>query len=56
MLPKNQEIEIRLLATLEKLGGKAKPHDVYATVTQSFPRPDCRLFVTAVTEGGNSPE
>src|SRR5450759_4625445 len=37
MLPKNQEIEIPLLAALEKLGGKARPQDVYAGITKSFP-------------------
>jgi restriction system protein len=37
MMPKQQEIEIPLLAALEKLGGKAKPQDVYATVTKSSP-------------------
>jgi len=38
MMPKQQEIEVPLLAALEKLGGKAKPQDVYALVTQAFPQ------------------
>ena len=36
-MPKQQEIEVPLLAALEKLGGKARPQDVYAAVTKSFP-------------------
>jgi restriction system protein len=38
MMPKQQEIEIPLLASLEKLSGKARPQDVYETVTKSFPQ------------------
>jgi hypothetical protein len=37
VLPKHQEMEIPLLAALEKRGGKARPQDVYASVKKSFP-------------------
>jgi len=37
MMPTQQEMEIPLLTALEKLGGKARPQEVYATVTKSFP-------------------
>lgn len=37
MMPKHQEIEIPLLAALDKLGGRGRPQQVYAAVTKSFP-------------------
>ena len=37
MMPTQQEMEIPLLAALEKLGGKARPQEAYAAVTKLFP-------------------
>jgi restriction system protein len=37
MMPRQQDMEIPLLVALEKLGGKARPQEVYAAVTKSFP-------------------
>jgi restriction system protein len=53
MMPKQQEIEIPLLAALEKLGGKAKPQDVYATVTKSFPELTEEDLTEQLQSGGN---
>jgi restriction system protein len=36
MMPKQHEIEVPLLTALEKLGGKARPQEVYVAVTKSF--------------------
>jgi restriction system protein len=38
MMPTQQEIEIPLLTALEKLGGKARPQEVYGAVTNFFPQ------------------
>ena len=38
MMPKQQEIEIPLLAALVTLGGKAKSQDVYPAVTNLLPQ------------------
>ena len=35
--PKQKDIEVPLLAALERLGGEAKPRDVYPLVTEMFP-------------------
>jgi hypothetical protein len=38
MMPKQDEIEIPVLAALEKLGGKGGPREIYVAVTKSFPQ------------------
>jgi restriction system protein len=53
MLPTHQEIEIPLLAALEKLGGRARPQDVYATVTTSLPELTEEDLAEQLQSGGN---
>src|SRR4051812_16117990 len=38
MIPVQSEIEIPLLETLEKLGGQARPKDIYPLMTARFPQ------------------
>jgi|HubBroStandDraft_4_1064222.scaffolds.fasta_scaffold52062_2 restriction system protein len=53
MMPKQVEMELPLLAALEKLGGKAKPQDVYVTVTKSFPALTEADLAEQLQSGGN---
>jgi restriction endonuclease Mrr len=36
MLPKTKDVEVPLLSSIEKLGGKARAHEVYPEVTKHF--------------------
>ncbi|MFI5102284.1 MAG: restriction endonuclease [Terriglobales bacterium] len=53
MMPKQQEMEIPLLTALDKLGGKARPQDVYATVTKLFPALTDADLAEQLQSGGN---
>ena len=53
MLPKQVDIEIPLLNALKKLGGKAKPQDIYAEVTKSFPNLTPADLNEQLLSGGN---
>jgi restriction system protein len=53
MMPKQHEIEIPLLAALDKLGGRARPQDVYATVTKSFPQLTSADLAQQLVSGGS---
>lgn len=52
-MPNQIEIEIPLLEALKKLGGKAKPKQVYAEVTQAFPSLTPSDLAEQVSTGGN---
>jgi restriction system protein len=53
MLPKQIDIEIPLLSVLKKLGGKAKPQDIYPDVTKSFPNLTAADLNEQLETGGN---
>jgi restriction system protein len=53
MLPKQIDIEIPLLNALKKLGGKAKPQDIYAEVTKFFPNLTATDLSEQLVSGGN---
>jgi restriction system protein len=53
MLPRQIDIEIPLLTALKKLGGKAKPQDIYAEVTKSFPNLMPADLSEQLQSGGN---
>lgn len=53
MMPSQIEIEIPLLEALKKLGGKAKPKEVYAEVTQAFPSLTPADLAEQLSTGGN---
>ena len=52
-MPNQIEIEIPLLSTLKKLGGKAKPKDVYAELTKAFPALTASDLAEQLQSGGN---
>lgn len=52
-MPNQIDIEIPLLATLKKLGGKAKPKDVYAELTKAFPALTPSDLAEQLQSGGN---
>jgi len=53
MIPKQQEIELPLLKTLDGLGGKAHAQDVYAAVTKLFPQLTEADLSEQLPSGGN---
>lgn len=53
MMPNQIEIEIPLLSTLKKLGGKAKPKDVYGELTKAFPALTASDLAEQLQSGGN---
>lgn len=52
-MPSQIEIEVPLLAALKKLGGKAKPQQVYAEVTLAFPELTPGDLGEQLATGGN---
>jgi restriction system protein len=52
MMPKQREIEIPLLNCLEKMGGKARPQEIYSCVRQHFPELNDSDLAETLPSGG----
>src|SRR4051794_29978605 len=53
MMPRQQEIEVPLLAVLKKLGGRAKPTEIYSALTKQFPQLTPTELAEQLKSGGN---
>lgn len=53
MLPKQSEIEIPLLKTIEEMGGRGKPREIYSRVREFFPNVTAADLEEEVSSGGN---
>jgi restriction system protein len=53
MMPNQIEMELPLLTAVKKLGGKAKPKQVYTELTQSFPALTSSDLAIQLPSGGN---